>query len=192
MTTIPPLTTDNFEERASWARAHTAIDWLPHDTLREDRADGTIILRAARKMGKVAPNTGHWLHQWAEAAPDRVALSERADPASGCGPWREITYRELLAQVRAVGSALLARGLGAEDAIAVLSGNGVDHLILSLAAQYVGVPIVPLAEQYALIEEAHGRLIFVLDKVCPKLAFVDDAGRYAAALRLSQLGGVEI
>lgn len=72
------------------------------------------------------------------------------------------------------------------------SGNGVDHLILSLAAQYVGIPVVPLAEQYALIPEAHARLIYVLDKVRPKLAFVDDAARYGAALALPKLRDVEI
>ena len=192
MTDIPPLTPDNIEERAAWARAHTATEWVPHDTLREDRADGTIILRAAQPMDEVAPNTGHWLHLWAERTPDSVALSERADPAAAGGDWRNVTYAALLAHVRAVASGLLARGLGQGDTIAFMSGNSVDHLILSLAAQYVGVPVVPLAEQYSLIEEAHGRLVFVLEKVHPKLAFVDDAGRYAAALRLPELAGVEI
>ena len=192
MTDIPPLTPDNIEERAAWARTHTATEWVPHDTLREDRADGTIILRAAQPMDEVAPNTGHWLHLWAERTPDSVALSERADPAAAGGDWRNVTYAGLLAHVRAAASGLLARGLGQGDTIAFMSGNSIDHLILSLAAQYVGVPVVPLAEQYSLIEEAHGRLIFVLDKVHPKLAFVDDAGRYAAALRLPELAGVEI
>ncbi|MDP5307307.1 feruloyl-CoA synthase [Paracoccus spongiarum] len=192
MTDIPPLTADNTAERAAWARGRTVTPWVPHDTIREDRPDGTILLRAAQKMDPVAPNTGHWLHRWAEAAPDRVALSERAGPATDSGPWRDVTYRDLLAQVRAVASALLARGMGAGDCIAILSGNGIDHLVLSLAAQYVGVPVVPLAEQYSLIDEAHGRLVFVLDKVRPRLAFVDDAERYAGALRLPQLAEVEI
>ena len=135
MTDIPPLTPDNIEERAAWARAHTATEWVPHDTLREDRADGTIILRAAQPMDEVAPNTGHWLHLWAERTPDSVALSERADPAAAGGDWRNVTYAALLAHVRAVASGLLARGLGQGDTIAFMSGNSVDHLILSLAAQ---------------------------------------------------------
>ncbi|MFV0386329.1 feruloyl-CoA synthase [Paracoccus sp. (in: a-proteobacteria)] len=192
MTQIPPLTADNIEERAAWAREHTTVQWIPHDTLREDRPDGTIILRAAQQIGEVVPNTGAWLHHWAKAAPDRVALSERSDPSSADSPWRDVGFGDLLGHVRAVASALLARGLGADDTIAIMSGNGIDHLILSLAGQYVGVPVVPLAEQYSLIEEAHGRLLFVLDKVRPALAFVDDAARYAAALRLPELAGVEI
>ena len=140
-------------------------------------------------LGAVAPNTGAWLHQWAEKAPDRLAVAERRAEDAG---WRELTYRQLLGKVRAVASSLAGRGLGQEDTIVVMSGNGVDHLVLSLAAQYAGVPIVPLAEQYSLIPEAHARLIYVLAKVRPAMAFVDDAARYASALALPDLDGVEI
>ncbi|MCB1620721.1 MAG: feruloyl-CoA synthase [Thiothrix sp.] len=189
---IPPLTQENIEARAAWAREHTATQWIPQQTLREDRADGTIILRSPLPMDPVVTNTGQWLHEWAQKAPDRVALSERVDPLAASGPWRDVTYRELLAHVRAVASGLLAQGMAAGDKIAILSGNSIDHLILSLAAQYIGAPVTPLAEQYALIEEAQGRLIFVLDKIKPKLAFVDDAGRYASALKLPALDDVMV
>jgi feruloyl-CoA synthase len=67
----------------------------------------------------------------------------------------------------------------------------VDHFILSLAAQYVGVPVVPLAEQYSLIPEAHGRLIYVINKVRPKLAYVSDAAAYTSALASPELAGLE-
>ncbi len=184
-----PAAPTGVAERAEWAKRHTLTRYVPHRVEREDRADGTILLRSGHALPPVAPNTGTWLHDWAEKAPYRIAVSER--PVSGAG-FRNVTYAELLDQVRAVASALLARGLSSDDTIAILSGNGVDHLILSLAAQYVGIPVVPLAEQYALIPEAHGRLTYVLDKVRPKLAFVDDATRYAAALALPELDGVEL
>lgn len=192
MIEIPPLTSDNVAERAAWAKSLTGTEWVPHETLREDRPDGTIILRAVQPLPDHAPNTGTWLHRWAAEAPERVALSERVEWNSGDGPFRDVTYARLLADVRSIAAALLRRGLGQRDTIAILSGNGIDHLLLSLAAQYVGVPVVPVAEQYALIEAAHGRLTFVLDKVRPRLVFVDDALRYGAALRLPQLQGCEI
>ena len=83
---------------------------------------------------------------------------------------------------------------GANDfyALAVLSGNSVDHGLIALGAQLAGVPVVPLAEQYALIGEAHPRLVHALDLVRPGMAYVDDAGRFADALALSQLAGVEV
>ncbi|WP_116133302.1 feruloyl-CoA synthase [Tropicimonas sp. IMCC34043] len=177
------------EARADWAQRHTLTQFLPHKVLREDRADGSILLRSGYDLPEPVANTGAWLHEWAEKAPYRIAVSER--PVAGMG-WRNVTYAELLEQVRAVAAALVGRGLGQDDTIAILSGNGLDHLILSLAAQYVGVPVVPLAEQYSLIAEAHARLTYVLDKVKPRLAFVDDAGRYADALCLPELNGVEV
>ncbi|SIT12411.1 feruloyl-CoA synthase [Paracoccus saliphilus] len=175
--------------RADWARRNTRTCYVPHKVVREDRADGAILLRSGYHLPDHATNTGAWLHEWAEKAPYRVAVSER--PVEGPG-WRNITYLELLQQVRSIASSLLARGLGEGDTIAMLSGNGLDHLLLSLAAQYIGVPVVPLAEQYSLIPEAHDRLIYVLDKVAPKLAFVDDANRYESAIALPQLADVEV
>ncbi|WP_226624643.1 feruloyl-CoA synthase [Alloyangia pacifica] len=177
------------EARADWAQRHTLTRYVPHKVVREDRADGTILLRSGYDLPEAVPNTGAWLHEWAVNAPYRVAVSERHTEGPG---WRNVTYQELLQQVRAIASALLARGLGEGDTIAMLSGNGLDHLLVSLASQYIGVPVVPLAEQYSLIPEAHGRLIYVLDKVTPKLAFVDDATRYASALALPQLAEVEV
>jgi len=164
-----------------------SIPYLPHQVTREDRADGAILLRSAHALGATAANTGAWLHRWAAEAPDRVAVAERA----GAG-WRTHGYTELLQMVQNVASALLARGLGGNTPIAILSGNSADHQILSLASQYVGVPVVPLAEQYALIPEAFGRLLYVVNKVRPALAYVADASLYAAALALPALGRVEV
>ena len=161
--------------------------YLAHDALRETRADGAVILRSNLPLDPITETTSHWLHHWAKTAPERIYLAER----SGAG-WREHGYGEVLAMVQAIGSSLLARGLTAQTPIAILSGNGVDHALLSFAAQYIGIPTVPLAEQYSLIPEAHGRLIYVLDKVKPAMVFVDDAARYASALALPQLERVEI
>lgn len=153
----------------------------------ERRSDGTLILRAPHAIGEVASNVGAWLDRWASDAPGRVAVAER----SGAG-WRSLTYDELLQQVRAVGAALLGRGLGNGGRIVFLSGNGVDHLILSLAAQYVGAVAVPIAEQYGRMPEAADRLAGVLAKVRPQMAFVADAAPFARALATPELAGVEI
>lgn len=161
--------------------------FLPHAVAREDRADGTILLRSKYPLGPVADRTADWLHKWADDAPDRVFLAERA----GAG-WREVGFAASLQMVRAIAQSLLARGLGPDTPILIMSGNGVDHGLLSLAAQYAGVPTVPLAEQYSLIPGAHGRLRHAIDLVHPKLAYVVDAEAYGAALDIDTLDGVEI
>ncbi len=161
--------------------------YLPHKVIREDRRDGTLLLRSGHDLGPVANTTVEWLNHWADAAPDRVFIAERY----GAG-WREESYAATLQKVRAIASALLGRGLNADTPILIMSGNGVDHGLLSLAAQYVGVPTVPVAEQYALIHGAHGRLVHAIEMVRPAMAYVADARKYAEALRLDALNGVEI
>ncbi|EAV42332.1 feruloyl-CoA synthase [Stappia aggregata IAM 12614] len=162
-------------------------EFLRHSVEREDRPDGTILLRSTYPLGPVADRTGDWLHQWAQEAPERVFLAER----SGAG-WREERYAGVLEKVRVVGAALLARGMGADTPILIMSGNGVDHGILALAAQYVGVPVVPVAEQYSLIHGAHGRLREAINLIKPKMAYVVDAEQYGEALNLEELAHVEI
>ncbi|AQQ07493.1 feruloyl-CoA synthetase [Roseibium algicola] len=162
-------------------------EFLRHSVEREDRPDGSILLRSTYPLSPVVERTGDWLHQWAGEAPDRVFLAER----SGAG-WREESYADILEKVRAIGAALLARGMGGNTPILIMSGNGVDHGILALAAQYVGVPVVPVAEQYSLIHGAHGRLREAINLIKPKMAYVVDADQYGEALNLEDLASVEI
>ncbi len=160
--------------------------YLAHKVKREDRADGSILLRSAYPISPFANTTGDWLHDWAKDAPDRVFIAER----SGAG-WRELSYAEVLEQVRAIGAALVGRGMGPGTPILVMSGNSVDHGLLALAAQYVGIPLAPVAEQYALIHGAHGRLKHAVELVKPRMVYADDANRYAEALALPEIAALE-
>ena len=157
-----------------------------HRAQRQDRADGSILLTSGWPLGPVARRTTDWLQHWAAAAPARVFLAER----SGAG-WREVTYAEALQSVRAIAAALADRGMGAGTPILIISGNGVDHALLTLAAQYIGVPTVPVAEQYALIPGAHPVLERIVQMIRPRMVFADDGARYGAALALGVFDGVE-
>jgi len=162
------------------------LPYVKHQVVRQDRADGTIVLTSGLPLGPVAKNTGEWLHRWAGEAPDRPFLMER----SGLG-WRDISYRETLQQVQSVAASLLARGMGKETPIVALSGPGIDHGVLMLAAQYVGVPLAPLAEQYSLIPEARSRLIHCVNKIEPSMVFTASGTRFADALAMDIFDNVE-
>lgn len=166
---------------------HLVPSGVPHDVWRRNLADGSVRLGSNLALGPVARTTGEWVHRWAREAPERVFVAERA----GTG-WRRLTYGALLQQVRAVAAALAGRGLGADTPIAVLSGPGIDHAVLALAAQYAGIPLVPLAEQYSLVQAAHGRLVQAITAVRPKLVFADRAGPFAAAMALDCMAGAEL
>jgi feruloyl-CoA synthase len=164
----------------------TALRTVGHSVTMH-RGDQHLVLTSNLPLDPVVGRTADWLQHWAKTAPDRVFLSERAGEG-----WRDVTYHQALVHIRAIASALIARGMGPDTPIVILSGNSIDHALLSYGAQFAGVPAVPLAEQYSLIPEAHARLLYIVEKVCPALAFVDDAGLYAGALGLPALAGVEI
>lgn len=164
----------------------TGLNLLPHNvTLAREGSD--LVLSSNIPLGDVADRTADWLHHWAEKTPNNVFLTARSETG-----WHEVTFKQALEAVRNIATSLGARNMGQDTPIVILSGNSVNHALLSLGAQYAGVPTVPLAEQYSLIPEAHNRLTYVLDKVRPVMAYTDDAGIYASALSLPELERVEI
>ena len=159
---------------------------VPHRVIREERPDGTMLLRSDLELGPVARTTVDWLNRWAAEAPERVFIAER----SGNG-WREVAYSEMAHLVRAAAAGLLARGIGYGSPVIVLSGPSVDHAILALAAQTVGAPLVPLAEQYSLLAEARPKLRYCASKVHPAMVYAADAEAYGPALALDIFDGVQ-
>ncbi|GAB4262718.1 MAG: feruloyl-CoA synthase [Pararhodobacter sp.] len=157
-----------------------------HKAHREDRPDGSIILTSEWPHAPAARCATDWLERWAAEAPDRVFIAERSGPG-----WREVTYAQALETVKAIAAGLAARGMNGDTPILIISGNGVDHALLTLGAQYIGVPTVPVAEQYALIPAAHHVLERVTGMIRPRIVFADDAERYGGALDLVVFNHVE-
>ena len=93
-----------------------------------------------------------------------------------------LTYGDALAKVRCLGQALLDCRLSAERPLAILSGNSVEHLLLALAAQHVGVPYAPISPAYSLVSRDFSALEHVLALLSPGLVFVSDRARFAPAL----------
>ena len=118
------------------------------------------------------------LVHWAAAKPDAVFLAERGARAD----WRTIGYADTLDQVRRVAQGLIDRGCTAQRGVAILSENGIDHGVLALAAQYAGIPYVPVAPPYSLMSNDFAKLGLVLAIFAPGLIFTADESRYARAL----------
>jgi feruloyl-CoA synthase len=146
---------------------------------REDRPDGTILLRSPHPLPEPVRTSADWLRRWAGERPDAVFLAERSGPG-----WRELRYGTALQQVRAVAAALLDRGLSSDTPILILSGNGIDHGILSLAAHWLGIPTVPVAEQYSLIPGAQKQLAHIVELIGPRLVYAEDGARFLQGLAI--------
>jgi feruloyl-CoA synthase len=151
----------------------------------ERRADGSMILRNTVPCPPAPRALGVWLEDWARKTPDRPFLAER--PAPGA-PWRHLAYGEARRQVRAVATALIARGLSAERPVAILSDNGVDHGVLALGAMHAGIPVAAISPAYSLMSADGAKLKSMIELLNPGLIYVADEAQFATALR--RLSGV--
>ena len=149
--------------------------------------DGSLRVRNAAAPGPCPDRLTEQLEHWAAVAPDRVFLAGR----DGEG-WRSVTYREALNAARAIGQALLDRGLSASRLVLILSGNGIEHGLLSLGCLHVGIPFVPLSTAYSLVSTDFARLREIVAQVDPGLVFADDGDLYAAALLASTPADAEV
>jgi feruloyl-CoA synthase len=153
----------------------------------ERREDGVQVLRSPQPLGPHARCLGEHLERWAREAPDRCFLAERAGAA-----WRRLTFGEALAQARAIGAALLARGLSAERPVMVLSDNAIDHALLMLGAMHVGVPVAPISPAYSLMSKDYAKVKAIVALLRPGLVYAADGAKFAGVLKAVDFGGAEI
>jgi len=150
----------------------------PSDVVLERRAEGTIYARSPHPLAAYPRAMTGLLSHWAAATPDRVFLAER----NRHGRWNTVTYREAFASVRAIAAHLLRRGLSRDRPLAMLSGNDLNQGLLSLAAQYVGVPIVPISPAYSLLDREFGKLRHIIALVTPGLVYASSGTAFGPAI----------
>jgi feruloyl-CoA synthase len=142
------------------------------------RPDGSILMRSPEALEEYPHRLTERLVHWAGAAPERTFIAQR----DGAGAWRRVSYAGALRAVRAIGQALLDRGLDAERPVAILSDNDIEHVLLALAALHVGVPSAAISPAYSLVSTDHGKLRHVLDTLQPGLVFAADGMKFARAI----------
>jgi len=148
-------------------------------TVAEHRTDGSIVLRSPQPLRDGGRCTGDWLEQWARQTPDTIFLAERD---SADTPWATMTYAGALRRVRAAASWILAQGLSAERPVVILSDNSIDHALLALAAQHVGVPSAAISPAYSLMSRDFDKLKSMISLLQPGAIYVSATKPFAAAL----------
>lgn len=156
-----------------------AAEWFSPLTSRiEQRSDGSMLVVATSPLPGAARCLPDRLFHWADAAPERIAFAER----DGSGGWRRISYGEAAVEVRRLAAGLLDHDLSAERPLVILSGNDIDHALLALAAQTIGVPYCPISVPYSLVAKDFGKLVYCIDLLTPGLVFASDARAFGPAL----------
>ncbi|WP_176329319.1 feruloyl-CoA synthase [Paraburkholderia sacchari] len=144
-------------------------------------------MEAREPLGRYPERFTDRLASGALAHPDRLLVVRR----DGAGAWQGVTYAQMHEHARAIGEALLQRGLSAKRPLVILSGNSIEHLQLALGAMWAGIPYAPVSPAYSLISSDFGKLRHILDLLTPGLVFADDIDAYASALDAVLPAGVE-
>lgn len=159
----------------------------------EQRPDGAMLLRSTEALQSFPERLTDRLEHWAREAPDRIFVAKREkcdtpprntgsgpSPGSG-GPWRTITYAQMLDRAKAVGQALATRNVSVDRPIIILSDNDLEHLTLALGAMWVGVPYTPVSPAYSLLSQDHGKLRHIAGTLTPGMLFASGP-EYAKAI----------
>jgi feruloyl-CoA synthase len=148
------------------------------DVATERRQDGTIILTARQPLGDYDDSLAAVLRRRAKAHPDRTLAAQRDEQDQ----WVTLTYGEAKAKADALAQALLDLGLGADRPVMILSGNSLEHLLVTLGAYAAGVPVMPVSVAYSLMSADHLRMKQIAKLTKPGLVFAADAEAFSKAL----------
>ena len=159
--------------------------YAPAELEVERRADGSILLTNPRPYDTGFTTMTAALQHWAAAAPDRTWLAER----TGNG-WRELSYADGWARVRAAAAGLARLGLEPGAAVMIPSPNSIDHAVVAYGAMAGGFVAAPVSPQYAAAGGDPARLQRAAALLKPAAVFVEDAAESRAAL--SALGGAPV
>jgi feruloyl-CoA synthase len=150
--------------------------------------DGGRILSCEMPLEPYEASVGLFLRRWAGEAPDRVFLAER----DGDGGWATLSFAQTSRRADAVAQALLDRGLGAKRPVMLLSGNSLDHALLTLGGLVAGVPVVPVSPAYSLMSQDFGKVRHIAGLVRPGVVYAADGEAFARVLEAVDFGGAEL
>ncbi len=152
------------------------------------RPDGAILMRSPHALQPYPRALTERVVHWAAKAPERPLFGQR----DARRDWRIVTWGDAYKTVRALGQALLDRGLSPERPLVILSGNEIEHALLALAAMHVGVPYAPISPAYSLISTDYGKLKAIIALLTPGLVYASNGEMFARAIEAAVPPGTEL
>jgi feruloyl-CoA synthase len=169
--------------------AFRKIEWLKRDIAVDRRADGTIVLKSRIPLQAYEKHIPASLAKWAREAPERIWLAQRGGPDR---QWRKVSYGEAKRTVDALTQGLLDLGIAEGRPVAILSGNSIEHALMTQAAMQARLPAAPVSPAYSLMSQDHAKLKYLFSLIKPAVVMVQDGPAFEKALRALDLTGVTI
>jgi len=169
--------------------AFRKIEWLKRDIAVERRSDGVIILKSRIPLQAYEKHIPASLAKWAKDAPERIWLAQRTGADR---QWRKVSYAAAKRMVDALTQGLLNLKLPPASSVAILSGNSIEHALLTMAAMQARVPAAPVSPAYSLMSQDHLKLKYLFNLIKPKVLMVQDGPAFEKALKALDLDGVTV
>jgi feruloyl-CoA synthase len=169
--------------------AFRKIEWLKRDIAVERRPDGVIVLKSRIPLQAYEKHIPASLAKWAKEAPSRIWLAQRAGADR---QWRKLSYGEAKRTVDALTQALLNLGLEPGRPVAILSGNSIEHALITQAAMQARLPAAPVSPAYSLMSQDHVKLKYLFELIKPAAVMVQDGPAFEKALHAIDLAGVTV
>ena len=166
----------------------TDLQFAPAMVTARKSTDGGLVIESPVPLGGYETQVGQMLRRWAGLTPHNPFLAER----NRDGQWVRLCYSEAADRADRISQALLDRELSLERPVMVLSGNSIEHALLSLGAMQVGIPVVPVSPAYSLLSSDHQRLKALFELCSPGLVYVSDPDPFAGALAAIPLADTEL
>lgn len=163
------------------------VDWLKRDIAVERRDDGVVVLKSRIPLMPYETHIPASLAKWAQATPERVWLAQRAGTDR---QWRKLTYGEAKRTVDALTQALLELKLEEGRAVAILSGNSIEHALMTQAAMQARLAAAPVSPAYSLMSQDHRKLRYLFEAIRPAVVMVQDGPPFEKALHALDLDDV--
>lgn len=160
--------------------SESSLAWQPADFSADvtRRNDGSLLIEPRSPLAPYRMRVSDALEHWAALTPDQTLVARRGPD----GQWLRLTYAGAVRRVRHIAGGLCSLGLGEQRPLAILSGNGIEHLLLGLAAMHVGVPWCPVSPPYSAAASDLGKLRYVMQLLTPGLVAAFGAGSFARAI----------
>jgi feruloyl-CoA synthase len=165
------------------------VEWLKRDIAVERRPDGVIIMKSRIPLKPYEKHIPAALAKWAKEVPERTWLAQRAGADR---QWRKLSYGEAKRLVDGLTQALLNLGLAPGRPVTILSGNSIEHALMTQAAMQARFPAAPVSPAYSLMSQDHLKLKYLFDLIKPAVVMVQDGPTFEKALKALDLSGVTV
>jgi len=165
------------------------MHWMPRDIAVERRPDGVIVLQSRIPLQPFEKHLPAMLARWAAERPGQTWLAQRRGPDRA---WKRVSYAEAKHTVDALTQALLDLQVPEGRPVAILSGNSLEHALMTQAAMQARLPVAPVSPAYSLMSQDHVKLKYLFALVKPAVVLVQDGVPFAKALAALDLQGVTV